>query len=116
MRSRFWCASFSRRWKSCIRSGPRGPALSEFWLSPTGAPPAVVIVGLLSAIGSLRALRDAWGLVIAALPRRHFAIGAHRYILPFQSENLIDGSAVVSFKQLRYFDAVARLGHFGRAA
>src|SRR5690606_28158805 len=44
MRSRFWCASFSSRWKSCIRSGPRGPALRLFWLSATGAPLAVVMV------------------------------------------------------------------------
>src|SRR5690606_35217363 len=45
MRSRFWWASFSSRRKSCSSSGPRGPALRLFWLSATGAPLAVVMVG-----------------------------------------------------------------------
>ena len=32
------------RWKSCSSSGPCGPADSEFWLSATGMPDAVVSV------------------------------------------------------------------------
>ena len=42
MHSRLKWAIFSSRWKSCSRSGPRGPAVSEFWLSTTGMPSAVV--------------------------------------------------------------------------
>src|SRR4051794_30313119 len=44
MRSRLKCAIFSMSSKSCISTGPRGPIVSEFWLSPTGAPAAVVMV------------------------------------------------------------------------
>jgi hypothetical protein len=38
MRSRLKCAIFSINSRSCINTGPRGPAVSEFWFSPTGAP------------------------------------------------------------------------------
>src|ERR1700687_5157341 len=48
MRSRFWCANFSKRKKSCIRTGPIGPALMLFWLSATGMPLMVVSVGRLA--------------------------------------------------------------------
>src|SRR5438445_2436485 len=48
MRSRFWWASFSNRTKSCISTGPRGPAVMLFWLSETGMPPSVVSVGRLA--------------------------------------------------------------------
>ncbi|WP_204264879.1 helix-turn-helix domain-containing protein, partial [Escherichia coli] len=41
------------------------------------------------------------------------SIKTNRNILAIQSEKLI---VMVSFKQLRYFDAVARLKHFGQAA
>src|ERR1700722_3470196 len=40
--SRSKCASFSRNQTSCRSAGPRGPAVSVFWLSTTGAPKAVV--------------------------------------------------------------------------
>src|SRR5258708_6070715 len=33
---------FRIKWKSCISTGPRGPAVNEFWLSATGIPAAVV--------------------------------------------------------------------------
>ena len=42
--SRSKCASFSISQKSCNVMGPRGPTVCEFWLSPTGAPDAVVKV------------------------------------------------------------------------
>src|SRR5579859_5715366 len=42
MRSRLKWASFSKRWKSSKTMGPRSPAVSEFWLSGTGTPFAVV--------------------------------------------------------------------------
>src|SRR5882672_10405396 len=48
MRSRFWWASFSNRTKSCISTGPRGPAVMLFWLSETGMPLSVVRVGRLA--------------------------------------------------------------------
>src|SRR5436190_11680101 len=48
MRSRFWWASFSNRTKSCISTGPRGPAVMLFWLSETGMPLSVVSVGRLA--------------------------------------------------------------------
>jgi hypothetical protein len=54
MRSRLKCAIFSISRKSCIKTGPRGPALREFWLSPTGAPAAVVIVFRLLTFFNLR--------------------------------------------------------------
>src|ERR1700716_3391539 len=56
MRSRFWWASFSNRTKSCISTGPRGPAVMLFWLSETGMPLSVVSVGRLATDYSL--LRD----------------------------------------------------------
>jgi len=43
MRSRSKWASFSISQKSCITTGPRGPAVSLFWLSAIGRPAAVVI-------------------------------------------------------------------------
>src|SRR5258705_81805 len=36
MRSRLKCAIFSKSRKSSKTTGPRGPTVSEFWLSPTG--------------------------------------------------------------------------------
>ena len=42
MRSRLKCASFSIRSWSWMRPGPPMPAVSLFWLSPTGAPDSVV--------------------------------------------------------------------------
>src|SRR3569833_175955 len=45
-RSRLKCASFSKRCTSCIKTGPRAPAVSEFWLSATGLPAAVGKIGL----------------------------------------------------------------------
>src|SRR5437870_3955866 len=48
MRSRFWWASFSNRMKSCISTGPRGPAVMLFWLSETGMPESVVRMGRLA--------------------------------------------------------------------
>src|SRR5258708_6103620 len=48
MRSRFWWASFSNRMKSCISTGPRGPAVILFWLSETGMPESVVRMGRLA--------------------------------------------------------------------
>ena len=40
--SRLKWASFSWYQTSCISMGPRGPAVTAFWLSGTGAPAAVV--------------------------------------------------------------------------
>src|SRR5712691_8878916 len=40
--SRLKCAIFSNSKKSSKTTGPRGPTVSEFWLSPTGRPAAVV--------------------------------------------------------------------------
>jgi hypothetical protein len=37
-RSRLKWAIFSMSWKSCISTGPRGLAVTEFWLSATGMP------------------------------------------------------------------------------
>src|ERR1019366_5568937 len=45
MRSRLNWAIFSKRRESSIRTGPLGPAVTEFWLSPTGRPDDVVING-----------------------------------------------------------------------
>src|SRR3569832_2493004 len=45
-RSRLKCASFSKRCTSCIKTGPRAPAVSEFWLSATGLPTTVVMIVL----------------------------------------------------------------------
>src|SRR6266849_11104173 len=42
MRSRLKTAIFSNSRKSSKTTGPRGPTVSEFWLSPTGRPAAVV--------------------------------------------------------------------------
>src|SRR4029077_18221005 len=52
MRSRLKCAIFSNNKKSSKTTGPRGPTVSEFWLSPTGRPASVVIIFFFSAIGS----------------------------------------------------------------
>ena len=42
MRSWSKCMIFSRRWWSCRSTGPRGPALSEWSVSRTRTPVAVV--------------------------------------------------------------------------
>src|ERR1700754_272764 len=42
--SRSKCASFSMSHMSCKATGPRTPAVIEFWLSATGAPAALVRV------------------------------------------------------------------------
>ncbi len=53
-RSRLKCAVFSISWKSCISSGPRGPADRALWLSASGLPAEVVRVGMaLSAAGGV---------------------------------------------------------------
>src|SRR6266436_2745850 len=52
MRSRLKCAIFSKSRKSSNTIGPRGPTVSEFWLSPTGRPASVVIFLLSSVIKS----------------------------------------------------------------
>src|ERR1700688_213616 len=44
MRSRLKCAIFSNNKKSSNTTGPRGPTVKEFWLSPTGRPASVVIL------------------------------------------------------------------------
>jgi hypothetical protein len=49
--SRSKWASFSRNQTSWSSIGPRGPAVSTFWLSTTGAP-ATVVSSFLSAICS----------------------------------------------------------------
>ena len=52
MRSRSKCASFSSRCTSCISTGPRGPAVTEFWSSSTGLPnPVVSFASRLSLVG-----------------------------------------------------------------
>src|SRR5258707_10269535 len=43
MRSRLKCAIFSKSRKSSKTTGPRGPTVREFWLSPTGRPASVVM-------------------------------------------------------------------------
>src|SRR5580700_3938159 len=50
IRSRLKCAIFSNNKKSSNTTGPRGPTVSEFWLSPTGRPASVVIFFGFSAI------------------------------------------------------------------
>ena len=50
MRSWSKCVSFSRKIKSSIKVGPRKPAFSEFWLSPTGTPWLVVSTQPLSSL------------------------------------------------------------------
>jgi hypothetical protein len=49
MRSLLKCAIFSNNRKSSKTTGPRGPTVSEFWLSPTGLPASVVIVFFFSS-------------------------------------------------------------------
>src|SRR5258708_40299195 len=44
IRSRLKWAIFSNSKKSSNTTGPRGPTVSEFWLSPTGRPASVVIL------------------------------------------------------------------------
>src|ERR1700745_2560737 len=46
--SRLKCAIFSNSRTSSNTTGPRGPTVSEFWLSPTGRPASVVIILFLS--------------------------------------------------------------------
>src|ERR1700730_6838882 len=44
IRSRLKCAIFSNNRTSWNTTGPRGPTVKEFWLSPTGRPASVVIL------------------------------------------------------------------------
>src|SRR4029077_16171609 len=49
---RLKCAIFSNNRKSSKSTGPRGPTVSEFWLSPTGRPASGVILFFSSATDS----------------------------------------------------------------
>src|SRR5258707_1964489 len=49
MRSRLKWAIFSKSRKSSKTTGPRGPTVSEFWLSPTGRPVFVVMMFFFSS-------------------------------------------------------------------
>src|SRR3569832_142037 len=59
-RSRLKCASFSKRCTSCIKTGPRAPAVSEFWLSATGLPAAVVMIVLSVIFVSFEWIAQPW--------------------------------------------------------
>src|SRR5216683_2254984 len=47
--SRLKCAIFSNSRKYSKTTGPRGPTVSEFWLSPTGRPASVVMIFFFSS-------------------------------------------------------------------
>src|SRR6266436_5777654 len=49
MRSRLKCAIFSKSRKSSNTTGPCGPTVSEFWLSPTGRSASVVMIFFFSS-------------------------------------------------------------------
>src|ERR1700747_2349904 len=47
--SRLKCAIFSKSRKSSKTTGPRGPTVREFWLSPTGRPGSVAMIFFFSS-------------------------------------------------------------------
>ena len=64
-RSRLKRAIYSRKCTSCIRTGPLGPAVIEFWFSTTGQPVAVVMVSRLDRHLLLSLLNDCQTTAVA---------------------------------------------------
>src|ERR1700730_10086587 len=103
MRSRLKCAIFSNNKKSSNTTGPRGPTVKEFWLSPTGRPASVVIL-LFSDIVTPSAGRGR---------RRGLYV---QYIVHIESRGIAYSTKKIEFHHLRNSCVIADSGGLSRAA